>query len=96
VVQGVVKAEQFWCALLFCSQKSSISRSPVYYLLHDDDTIEAALNSLFDESLSSLGRIVKFTIPPPPTVAFSKDCFVRVVGVSGHDVQLLDGGHHGR
>jgi len=44
----------------------------------------------FDESDSSVGRINTFIIPPPHTVASSKNCLVHVEGVSGHDVQLLE------
>jgi hypothetical protein len=75
--------------LLFCSQKYSISPSPVYYRLYDDDS-EAVSKMSFDESDSSLGRIDIFTIPPPHTVASLKDCLVHVEGVSGHDFQLLE------
>jgi hypothetical protein len=75
--------------LLFCFQKSSISRSPVYYRFYDDDS-EAVSKTSFDESDSSLGRIDIFTMPPPHTVASLKNRLVHVEGVSGNDVQLLE------
>ena len=75
--------------MLFCSQKSSVSRSPVYYRLYDENS-EAGSKTSFDESDFSLGRIDIFTIPPPHTVASLKDRLVQVEGVSGNDVQLLE------
>ena len=44
----------------------------------------------FDERDSSLGRIDKFTIPPPHTVASLQYCLVHAEGVSDSDVQLLE------
>ena len=64
--------------------KSSISRSPSYYQLYDNDS-EAVSKSSFGEYDSFLGRIDTFTIPPPHTVASPEYCLV-----SGHDVQLLE------
>ena len=69
-------------AVLF--SKSSISRSPSYYRLYDNDS-EAISKSSFGEYDSFLGRIDTFTIPPPHTVASPEYCLV-----SGHDVQLLE------
>ena len=75
--------------MLFYSQKSSVSRSPVYYRLYDENG-EAVSKTSFDESDSSLGRLDAYTIPPPHTVASLKDRLVHVEGVSGNDVQLLE------
>ena len=66
-------------AVLF--SKSSISRSPSYYRLYDNDS-EAVSKSSFEEYDSFLGRIDTFTILPLPTVASPEDCLVHVKGGS--------------